>query len=104
MASVDSVTNWMAVGAAAPETTVPKTSTASKDVATKDTFLKLFVAQLKNQNPMNPADGTEFVSQLAQFTELEQLIGMRQNLESIQKSVDPAGAIWATGSTGESQN
>ena len=104
MAAVDSVTNWLTVGATAPETTAPKAAAASKDVATKDTFLKLFVAQLKYQNPMNPADGTQFVSQLAQFTELEQLIGMRQNLESIQKSVDPADATGAAEKTEKSQN
>jgi flagellar basal-body rod modification protein FlgD len=45
-------------------------------------FLQLLVAQLKNQDPMNPTDSTQFVSQLAQFSELEQVIGIRGDIES----------------------
>ncbi len=50
---------------------------------TKQMFLKLLVAQIRNQNPLNPADGTEFLSQLAQFTGLEQMIAIRQQLDEI---------------------
>ena len=39
----------------------------------KDTFLKLLVAQLRYQDPMNPADGSEFLAQSAQFTMVEKL-------------------------------
>jgi flagellar basal-body rod modification protein FlgD len=45
-------------------------------------FLQLLVAQLKNQDPMSPTDGTQFVSQLAQFSELEQVIAIRGDIES----------------------
>jgi Flagellar hook capping protein len=44
----------------------------------KDDFMKLMIAQLQNQDPLNPADGTEFAAQLAQFSSLEQL----QNLNT----------------------
>lgn len=54
-------------------------------LATKETFLTLLVAQIKNQNPLNPADGTEFLTQLAQFTQLEQLISIREELEAMGK-------------------
>lgn len=37
-----------------------------------DNFLMLFVTQLQNQNPLNPTDNSEFMSQLAQFSALEQ--------------------------------
>jgi len=47
----------------------------------KDTFLKLLVAQLKNQDPLNPADGVQFLTQLAQFSQLEQSIAMREDLD-----------------------
>ncbi len=46
-----------------------------------DAFLKLLVAQLKSQNPLDPLDPTEFVAQLAQFNSLEQLIQIRQAIE-----------------------
>jgi flagellar basal-body rod modification protein FlgD len=45
----------------------------SKDVADQDTFLKLLVAQLKYQDPSNPADSTQFLAQTAQFTQVEKL-------------------------------
>jgi len=45
----------------------------SKDVADRDTFMKLLVAQLKYQDPSNPADSTQFLAQTAQFTQVEKL-------------------------------
>jgi flagellar basal-body rod modification protein FlgD len=39
----------------------------------EDTFLKLLVAQLQYQNPLSPTDGTQFMSQLAQFASVEKL-------------------------------
>lgn len=52
-------------------------------MVTEQTFLKLLVAQLKNQNPLQPQDGTQFVAQLAQFSSVEQEVQMRQDLDSI---------------------
>ncbi len=40
----------------------------------KDEFLKMLVAQLRNQDPLNPIEGQEFAAQLAQFTSVEQLM------------------------------
>jgi flagellar basal-body rod modification protein FlgD len=48
-----------------------------------DTFLKLLVAQLKNQDPLNPMDGTEFTGQIAQFSSLEQQINGNNLLKQI---------------------
>jgi flagellar basal-body rod modification protein FlgD len=45
----------------------------SKSLGDKDTFLKLLVAQLKYQDPSNPADSTQFLAQTAQFTQVEKL-------------------------------
>ncbi len=49
----------------------------------RDLFISLLVAQLKNQDPLAPQDGTEFVAQLAQFNSLDQLIGIRQSIDQI---------------------
>jgi flagellar basal-body rod modification protein FlgD len=54
------------------------TSSSSTDLSStsqvdKDMFLKLMVAQLKNQDPMNPTDSSQFLAQTAQFTSLEKL-------------------------------
>jgi flagellar basal-body rod modification protein FlgD len=62
-----------------PGSTIP----GSDQLANESTFLQLLVAQLKNQNPSQPMDGTTFVTQLAQFSDLEQNLAMRQDLDSI---------------------
>jgi flagellar basal-body rod modification protein FlgD len=51
----------------------PATSTSSSTQVDKDMFLKLMVTQLKNQDPMNPTDSSQFLAQTAQFTSLEKL-------------------------------
>jgi flagellar basal-body rod modification protein FlgD len=56
-------------------------ATESRSALMKDDFLKLLVSQLKNQDPLNPADNQEFAAQLAQFSSLEQLMQMNQSLE-----------------------
>ncbi len=56
---------------------------ATDPLANKEVFLKLLVAQVQNQNPMNPVDGLQFVTQLTQFTELEELIDIRQSLQDL---------------------
>jgi flagellar basal-body rod modification protein FlgD len=55
----------------------------SKTEFGKDEFLKLLVAQLKNQDPMNPMDNQEFVSQLATFTSLEQLMSINKGVSKL---------------------
>ena len=59
-------------------------------LANKETFLQLLVAQIKNQNPLSPQDGVAFLSQLAQFTDLEQSLGMRQDLAAIKDLMQSA--------------
>ena len=50
-------------------------------LANESTFLQLLVAQIKNQDPTQPMDSTAFLSQLAQFSQLKQLVGIRQDIE-----------------------
>jgi len=51
-------------------------------------FLQLLVAQLKNQDPLNPTDGTQFVTQLAQFQQLEQSVNTGQDITAIRTDLD----------------
>lgn len=55
-------------------------------LASEETFLKLLVAQMKNQDPLNPMDSTQFVTQLAQYSSLEQLIGLKQDADTLVSS------------------
>ncbi|WP_205752863.1 flagellar hook assembly protein FlgD [Cryptosporangium phraense] len=62
----------------------------------KDAFLKLLVAQLKYQDPMNPAQGTEFVAQTAQFTTVEKLTDLaevQQQMLTAQLTLGAANLI-----------
>lgn len=49
-------------------------------------FLQLLVAQLQNQDPINPMDGAEFAAQLAQFNSVEQLVNVNSGLAALSKS------------------
>jgi flagellar basal-body rod modification protein FlgD len=59
--------------------TTPTTTTKSVG---KDEFMKLLLAQLKNQNPLEPLDGSDFAAQLAQFSSLEQLSNLNDQLKA----------------------
>ncbi len=66
--------------------------TQKTDSLGKEAFLTMMVAQLKNQDPLNPLEGTDFTAQLAQFSSLEQQITMNTNLSSILSSLNSASA------------
>ena len=57
------------------------TATAKDKTMGKEAFLTLLIAQLKNQDPLNPMKDTEFVSQLASFSSLEQMSNMSRSLD-----------------------
>jgi flagellar basal-body rod modification protein FlgD len=108
MAAVGSTLPAAAATTAAGATSSSGSSVSAASLASSDalgneqTFLQLLVAQLQNQDPTNPMDGTQFVSQLAQFAQLEQDIAMRGDLDKLAGALEatPAGA--GTGSTGTS--
>ena len=67
-----------------------KPNTPSATETKKNEFLQLLVAQLKGQNPLDPMDGTQFVSQLAQFSSLEELTSIHSALDNVQQYLKPA--------------
>jgi flagellar basal-body rod modification protein FlgD len=79
-------------GGAANSAPPPPAAADSSSLANENTFLQLLVAQLKNQDPDNPADGTTFVTQLAQFTTLEQETQSRTDLDQILTAANAAAA------------
>jgi flagellar basal-body rod modification protein FlgD len=75
--------------ASAPASNAP----ASSALASQSVFLQLLIAQLKNQDPQNPADGTQFVTQLAQFTTLEQQTQATTDLNSILSLIQRGASV-----------
>ncbi|HTT62652.1 MAG TPA: flagellar hook capping FlgD N-terminal domain-containing protein [Bryobacteraceae bacterium] len=59
------------------------TPASAPDNVNEDQFLQLLVAQIQYQDPTNPTDSTTFVTQLAQFSSLEQLVAIRGDLDSV---------------------
>lgn len=49
----------------------------------ESTFLQLLVAQIKNQDPLNPTDSIQFIGQLVQFSQLEQLLGINKGVQTL---------------------
>lgn len=62
-------------------------STGAGNTLGKMEFLEMLIAQLQNQDPLNPADSTEFTAQLAQFSSLEQMANMNTTLERMETAL-----------------
>jgi flagellar basal-body rod modification protein FlgD len=88
----------MAISALSAATggTTAATSTTGSTAMGKEAFLTLLITQLQHQDPLNPADSTEFTAQLAQFSSLEQLSNVNENLATLklyQASINNAQAV-----------
>jgi flagellar basal-body rod modification protein FlgD len=71
--------------ATSTKTPVVKTATDPFNAAAqKDMFLKLLVAQLKNQDPTSPMDQKDMMAQMAQFSTVEQLTNLGQQMQALQ--------------------
>lgn len=53
-----------------------------------DTFMKLLLAQLKNQDPLSPMDNNQMVAQMAQLNSLQQLTSISTNIEKIKDYIE----------------
>ena len=59
------------------------TAAKTENTLGQDEFLTLLVAQLQNQDPLNPTDATEFTAQLAQYSQLEQLFNLNDAMDGL---------------------
>ena len=85
-------------GPTADPTKAAATTSTSK-VGDKDMFLKLLVAQMKYQDPMNPTDSSQFLSQSAQFTSLEKMQAVADQTQQLVTSQMAFGASSLVGRT-----
>ena len=89
---VDGVTN----STNSPGSTMSNVAMQTLD---KNAFLKLLVTQLRHQDPMNPMEDKEFISQLAQFSSLEQMQSLNTGFEGLSKSSIASQAFALIGRT-----
>lgn len=81
MGSIPGITPQSGAGAASNDNS--SGAAGANSMANTAAFLQLLVAQLKNQDPTNPMDPTTFVTQLAEFNDVEQNLGTRQDLDAM---------------------
>lgn len=90
------------IGATAPAATT-NTSTANTtgidDAGDKDMFLKLLIAQMKYQDPSAPTDSTTYVTQMAQFSEVEKLQSLVDSQTTLTTATQLGSAVSMIGDT-----
>ena len=67
----------------------------------KDDFLKLLITQLQNQDPTSPMEDTQFISQMAQFSSLEQMTNMSSSFSKMASFINSSEAAQTLGKTVE---
>ena len=90
------------VGAAQPS--APRVLPTNPSGIGKDEFLKMLVAQLRNQDPLNPMDGKDMAAQLAQFSSVEQLKELNTSMTAAQKTQDGIAKAIDALSTSQTQS
>lgn len=75
----------VSTAAEASGTQTTESTTSGSDSLGKDEFLSLLLAQLKYQDPLSPMENSDFTAQMAQFSSLEQLFNVNNNLEGLQQ-------------------
>lgn len=89
----------------ASQSSLSKTNKSTPDGMDKDAFLQLLVAQMKYQDPLEPTSNTEYISQYAQFSQVEQMQNMSGSMD-LQRASSLVGQevyIKTTTSSGESK-
>ena len=86
--------------------TAPSTLTAADYMKkttglNKDDFMKLFITQLQNQDPLNPQDSSAMVTQMAQITQVEQSYNTNTNLQSLLSATNSSSSMSAVSFIGK---
>lgn len=68
-------------------------STTGNSELGKEAFLQLLITQLSNQDPLNPTNDTEFIAQMSQFSSLEQLINISEQLDTMSQSLGAVSGL-----------
>jgi flagellar basal-body rod modification protein FlgD len=101
MSDITSTTQTTADIVAATNKKLGANTTSNEQPGTigKDDFLKLLVGQLQHQDPMQPADDSQFIGQMAQFSQLEQETNSAQSTSQIATQLGHATALSLIGRT-----
>ncbi len=106
MASIGTVLPASTAASSTSTSSTPSSTSDSNSLASQQTFLQLLVAQLKNQDPTQPVQGTEFVTQLATFSNVEQTLALRQDADALSNkflgTVPSGGTVATTPTAGTS--
>lgn len=86
MSLVQTVTNGKIADTSTSSISDSTTKTSSSSSLDKDAFLQLLVAQMKYQDPLEPTSNTEYIAQLATFSQLEATQNLESSIESTQAS------------------
>ena len=87
MTSVNS--DYAAAGASTTSSAKSTSAVNSSTNLGKDEFLKILMTQVQNQDPLNPVDDKEFISQMATFSSLEQMMNMNTTMTKFVENQDP---------------
>ncbi|MBV8571960.1 MAG: hypothetical protein JO319_15185 [Acidobacteriaceae bacterium] len=93
---------YQQLAAESQNSSTTSSSNSTDSLANQSTFLQLLVAQLKNQDPTQPVDGTTFVTQLAQFSDVEQNLAMRQDLDAMSLKYDGSNSTTPAAASSQS--
>jgi flagellar basal-body rod modification protein FlgD len=94
--SITSVAPAPDSASAAQKSSAAAQASVAGPLANESTFLTLLVSQMQNQDPLNPVDSNQFVSQLTAYSQLEQLMAINQN--TIPASSSQTASTSETGS------
>ena len=89
--SIDSTATARSTEATAASSTTSESNTSeNSSLISSDVFLQLLVAELQYQNPLDPMDGTEYVQQLAQLSEVESSAAILEEVQGIREDIEAA--------------